>query len=302
MASLRFVKYLILDEADTMLDMGFLPQIKQTISDYDLCEKSNRQNLMFSATFEDEIQNLAKEFLNDYYFVTNGSGQKNKEFDTSGLNSFQSSFISTNTVSKWKVKENIKQIILPAKDQDYKIDYIVNTFNQGNIKGAIVFVDKKMKVDEIRQALCKRNIPSTSIHGDKAQEIRNIAVNDFKLGKYKVIVATNIIARGLDFVEVDYVFNFDLPMNIEDYIHRIGRTGRLGQMGYAVTFVEKEDKFKKIMRDLITYMRKCDIEVPGWLGSLFPDLANLCVKKDTTNDSSNKFNDDYFKEEKKRKL
>jgi len=280
--SVGFVKYVVLDEADEMLNMGFLPQIREVFSNFDLCPKTQRQNLMFSATFEDEIKDLAREFMNEFYFVSNGNGSGNKHNFDLGGNAVSSTHLSLlkNTASKWKVKENIDQVIIPARDHEYKVQYIVDIINKQMSTGAIVFVDKKQKVDEVKSLFMHNRIPTTSIHGDKPQEVRQMAINEFKKGKYKIIVATNILARGLDFVEVDYVFNFDLPMNIEDYIHRIGRTGRLGGKGYAVTFIEREDKCKKIMRELIIYLRKCDVDVPLWLGSLFPDLAALTKKED----------------------
>lgn len=276
--TLKNVKFLILDEADEMLNMGFLPQIKEVINDFDLCNKDKRQNLMFSATFEPEIRQLADTLLNEYYFVSNGTGSGNKDSD-----------LSKSKVSKWKIKENIIQIVEPAKDQDSKVEYICNMIKKNSESSSIIFVDKKDKVDMIKSELTRLNIPATAIHGDKLQNIRQIAIDDFKKGKVKVIVSTNILARGIDFVDVDYIFNFDLPMNIEDYIHRIGRTGRLGGKGYAITFIQKEDKFKKITKDLICYIRKCGKEVPEWLGCLFPNEASISPNDWNRGRGENKF-------------
>ena len=281
--SLSCVKCLILDEADEMLNMGFLPQVKEIINDYGLCSKENRQNLMFSATFESEVKNLASSFMNQYYFVSNGSGSNNNNNNVD-LNDFDYNSLA-NSSSKWKIKENISQTIVPANNEEYKIDYIVNILIKDKNLSCIIFVDKKEKVDKIKNKLYYLKIPSTSIHGNKPQNLRQNAVNEFKEGKYRAIVATNILARGLDFVDVDYIFNFDMPTNIEDYIHRIGRTGRLGNEGHSVSFVERNEKFKKISRDLACYLTKCNKEVPKWLINMFSDYNKYSRDNNNNKDS-----------------
>lgn len=262
--SLNNVMYFILDEADEMLNMGFLPQIKEIIYKFDLPNKENRQNLLFSATFEKEIQDLASSFMNEYYFVTN------KEHNLDMIdNQFQKNSFQGNTQKSRSAKENIEQILSFSKDIEEKIYIVSKFFKEKDMSAAIIFVDKKEKVDYIKNKLLNIGFPCTSIHGNKPQNQRQQAIDEFRKGKYKAIVATNILARGLDFVDVDCVVNFDMPTNIEDYIHRIGRAGRLGGKGYALSFIEKDEKFRKMTKDLIDYLVICKSECPEWLKNIY---------------------------------
>jgi ATP-dependent RNA helicase DDX3X len=245
-AKLNNVKYFIIDEADEMLNKGFHPQIKEILDNFDLPKKEKRQNLLFSATFDDEVKILARDLLKgDHYFVTN----QNQE-------------------SKLKLKKNVNQNVIAVNDDHQKIDYICDLLKEWKNSIGIIFVNKKVRVNIFEEEFNRKNFMTAAIHGDKVQCIRNETISKFREGKFRLIVATNILARGLDFVNVDFVFNFDLPSNIEEYIHRIGRTGRLGQVGHAVTFILREDKNKKVMSDLIPYLFNCENDVPKWLSNL----------------------------------
>uniref|UniRef100_A0A663N6Y7 RNA helicase n=1 Tax=Athene cunicularia TaxID=194338 RepID=A0A663N6Y7_ATHCN len=177
------VKYLVLDEADRMLDMGFGLDMKRLISYPSMPSKDKRQTLMFSATFPEAVRSCTYVDLN---------------------------------------------LIIFGSEPLFNIGY----------ERTLVFVDKKKKADYIAAFLCQENIPATSIHGDREQRERELVLHDFRYGKCPVLVATSVAARGLDIENVQHVINFDLPSNIEEYIHRIGRTGRCGNTGRAVCFFD----------------------------------------------------------------
>ncbi|NXV83569.1 DDX4 helicase, partial [Atlantisia rogersi] len=209
---LHNVKYLVLDEADRMLDMGFGLDMKKLISFPSMPPKDQRQTLMFSATFPEEVQRLAQEFLeHQYLFVVVG-----KEGGACS-----------------DVQQNILQV-----PQYSKRDKLLEILQSIGRERTMVFVDKKRKADYIASFLCQEKIPATTIHGDREQREREIALQDFRSGKCPVLVATSVAARGLDIENVQHVINFDLPSTIEEYIHRIGRTGRCGNTGKAVCFFD----------------------------------------------------------------
>ncbi|KAF1561580.1 ATP-dependent RNA helicase DDX4, partial [Eudyptes schlegeli] len=209
---LQNVKYLVLDEADRMLDMGFGLDMKKLISYPSMPPKDKCQTLMFSATFPEEVQRLAGEFLKtDYLFVVVGH--------VGGACS--------------DVQQNILQV-----PQYSKRDKLIEILQSIGHERTLVFVDKKKKADYIAAFLCQEKIPATSIHGDREQREREVALQDFRSGKCPVLVATSVAARGLDIENVQHVINFDLPSTIEDYVHRIGRTGRCGNIGKAVCFFD----------------------------------------------------------------
>nr|BAB12337.1 Cvh [Gallus gallus] len=212
--SLVEVKYLVLDEADRMLDMGFGLDMKKLISYPEMPSKDRRQTLMFSATFPEEVQRLAGEFLKtDYIFLVIGN--------TCGACS--------------DVQQNILQVPRLSK-RDKLIEILQSTGGERTM----VFVDTKKKADYLAAFLCQENLPSTSIHGDREQREREIALRDFRSGKCQILVATSVASRGLDIENVQHVINFDLPNTIEDYVHRIGRTGRCGNTGKAVSFFDDQ--------------------------------------------------------------
>ncbi|NXM52783.1 DDX4 helicase, partial [Illadopsis cleaveri] len=235
---LHNVKYLVLDEADRMLDMGFGADMKKLVSFPDMPPKDKRQTLMFSATFPEEVQRLAGEFLKtDFLFVVVGR--------VGGACS--------------DVQQNVLQV-----SQYFKRDKLIEILHSIGDERTMVFVDTKKKADFIACFLCQENIPATSIHGDREQREREMALRDFRSGKCPVLVATSVAARGLDIESVQHVINFDLPSTIEEYVHRIGRTGRCGNTGKAVSFFDNSSD-ARLAQPLIKVLSDAQQEVPVWL-------------------------------------
>ncbi|KAM6109111.1 putative ATP-dependent RNA helicase DDX4 [Phoenicopterus ruber ruber] len=235
---LHNVKYLVLDEADRMLDMGFGLDMKKLISYPSMPPKDKRQTLMFSATFPEEVQRLAGEFLKtDYLFVVVGH--------VGGACS--------------DVQQNILQV-----PQYSKRDKLIEILQSIGHERTMVFVDKKKKADYIAAFLCQEKISATSIHGDREQREREVALQDFRSGKCPVLVATSVAARGLDIENVQHVINFDLPSTIEEYVHRIGRTGRCGNTGKAVCFFDNSSD-GHLAQSLVKVLSDAQQEVPVWL-------------------------------------
>ena len=209
----------MLDEADRMLDMGFEPQIR------DIVEQSgmprDRQTLMFSATFPDEIQRLAGDFLIDYVFLAVGR--------VGGA------------------AQDIEQRVIYVEDVDKDSDLLHELENWGNGR-ILIFVETKRKADILQRYLITQHFLAASIHGDRSQADREDALSAFKLNRVQILVATDVAARGLDIPDVSLVINYDTPQNIEDYVHRIGRTGRAGNTGVAISFINENNR--PIARDL----------------------------------------------------
>ncbi|XP_078405787.1 putative ATP-dependent RNA helicase DDX4 isoform X4 [Cetorhinus maximus] len=232
------VQYLVLDEADRMLDMGFEPDMRKLVNSFDLPPKQNRQTLMFSATFPEEIQRLAADFMkSDYLFLAVGQ--------VGG--------------ACGDVQQSILQV-----DQYSKRNKLVEILTNIGIERTMVFVDTKRKADFLATFLCQEKFPTTSIHGDREQREREIALGDFRTGKCPVLVATAVAARGLDIEHVQHVINFDLPSTIDEYVHRIGRTGRCGNVGKAISFFDSNTDLP-IARALLKVLSDAQQEVPIWL-------------------------------------
>lgn len=200
------VKLLVLDEADRMLDMGFIKDVKKII---ELLPKK-RQTLLFSATFSQEIKKLAGELLKEPQVV---------EISRSG------------TTAKL-----IKQVVHPV-DKNRKRELLSYLIGSKNWKQVLVFTRTKHGADRLAKQLNQDGLRSIAIHGNKTQGARTKALDQFKQGKARVLVATDIAARGLDIDQLPHVVNFELPQVPEDYVHRIGRTGRAGQEGEALSLV-----------------------------------------------------------------
>jgi len=211
--SVSQIRWLILDEADRMLDMGFEPQIRRIVEGEDMPKTGERQTLMFSATFPKEIQRLAASFLCDYVFLAVGRVGSTTELVTQ-------KFI--------RVEEADKQGML--------LDLITS------VKGlTIIFVETKRKADMLEDFLIRDGFPATSIHGDRVQQDRTAALRTFSSGQTPYLIATNVAARGLDIDNIAHVINYDMPTDIDDYVHRIGRTGRAGKPGLATALISEEN-------------------------------------------------------------
>lgn len=224
-----YLKYLVLDEADRMLDMGFLPDVMKIVKQL----PTERQTMLFSATMVEEVQKVVDEVMKDPAEI---------EFEVS------------------KPADNVDQQIYFVHPKE-KLGLFEQLFDAEKYKTAIVFCATKRGTDEVERMLKKRGVNAVSMHGDRDQEERNEALRLFKNKTHPVMVATDVLSRGIDINDVSLIVNFDVPNNPEDYIHRIGRTGRYDKSGTAITFVSNRDKkyyyaIKNVVGDQLTV---CDI-------------------------------------------
>ncbi|KAJ3013935.1 UNVERIFIED_CONTAM: DEAD-box ATP-dependent RNA helicase [Siphonaria sp. JEL0065] len=244
--SLSMIKYLVLDEADRMLDMGFEPQIRRIVQQEDM--PSERQTLMFSATFPRNIQMLARDFLHDYIFLAVGRVGATSENITQTI--------------VYVEEDEKRSLLLDLLHSDPTIE------REGHPAPnlTLVFVETKKNADMLCIFLQNNHFPATSIHGDRTQREREFALACFKSGRTPVLVATAVAARGLDIPNVNHVINFDLPTDIDDYVHRIGRTGRAGNVGKATAFFTP-GRDRNVVKELYEILVEAKQEIPQFLES-----------------------------------
>jgi len=247
--SLELVQFFILDEADRMLDMGFEPQVRHIVEQTGMGRNSAfpRQSMMFSATFAREVQHMARDFLNDYVFITVGRVGSASEL------------IRQEVVYAGELKQKVRALEKAIKD---------NLPRDGL---AVVFVETKKAADTLELELYQSGVAVTAIHGDRSQQEREEALSAFKSGSHPVLVATDVAARGLDIPNVALVVNFDMPKQLDDYVHRIGRTGRAGRKGVAVAFVNERCNYLNDLGDLLTEAKQ---DPPIWFGELCRSAAD----------------------------
>ncbi|OIV98478.1 hypothetical protein TanjilG_16805 [Lupinus angustifolius] len=241
--SLQMIRYLALDEADRMLDMGFEPQIRKIVEQMDMPPPGDRQTMLFSATFPREIQRLAADFLSNYIFLAVGRVGSSTDLIDQRVEYVQES----------DKRSHLMDLLHAQRENGV----------QGKQALTLVFVETKKGADALEHWLYLNGFPATTIHGDRTQQEREFALRSFKSGNTPILVATDVAARGLDIPHVAHVVNFDLPNDIDDYVHRIGRTGRAGKKGLATAFFN--DNNANLARSLADLMQEANQEVPAWL-------------------------------------
>ncbi len=249
---LNKVEIVVLDEADRMLDMGFIDDIRKIMQ----MLPAQRQTLLFSATFAPAIQRLAQDFMH-----------QPEEIQVAAQNT---------------TSANVEQHII-ALDNGRKRALLQRLILDLDIAQVIVFCNTKQSVDQVNRELNRRGISAQAIHGDKSQQTRLETLSQFKEGSLRVLVATDVAARGLDIAELPFVINYELPLNAEDYVHRIGRTGRAGAEGIAISLMDEQeqkifDAIKELTGNDLTIERIEGFEPRWWGEAVSEDKADKLPK------------------------
>lgn len=210
---LKNIRTVVLDEADEMFDIGFCPDIKAILSKI----QNKHQTVLFSATMSKEVANITKQFQKDPQYVE--IGKKNEPIST------------------------VNQTVLNTSENQ-KVKAVCTLLKENNPRLTLVFCNTRSKVRNVQQQLQKQGFSTSCLHGEMHQRERIAIMNAFRSGKTKILVATDVAARGIDVNHIDLVINYDIPMKAEYYVHRIGRTGRAGQNGHACTFVNPHERSK----------------------------------------------------------
>ena len=254
--NLANAEFVVLDEADRMLDMGFVADVQNILK----FTAKKRQTLLFSATSSPAVNELSHKLLNNHQVLR---------------------ITKINATA-----ETVSHVMYPV-EETRKIDLFKALLKEQNWFQVLVFTSTKQQADELMAALKRSKIDAAVCHADKSQGARRRAIADFKSAKLQVLIATEVAARGLDIQDLDYVVNYNLPYLPEDYVHRIGRTGRAGKEGYAISFVSREEentvaRIEKLIGSKIKRIVKAGFEVSNRISLL------KSVAKNTRNSRSNK--------------
>ena len=242
--SLEALSVLVFDEADRILDLGFKAEIDRIMQQV----PEKRQTLLFSATFDDSLYKFSKLLLQDPQVIT--------------------------IDEKTEIADSVEQLVYTV-DADRKRELLSYLIGSKNWKQVLIFTRTKQTADDLAKELCKDGIKAQSLHGDKSQGARDKALLEFKEGKTRALVATDVAARGIDIVDLGYVVNYELPYVAEDYVHRIGRTGRAGKSGLALSLLSPSEEW------LLTAIEKVIDErlLQQWLPGYEPDLTKVSAPK-----------------------